>query len=283
MSRVQAASEKRREKKRAEEQAAKDRRMEAAVAAEDGTKVDSHNEPQETHPAPPSEDEKGDGEKRAAELPNATDKIMAACTAVMVVVVALQAYFNSGQVTEARNANIVAEKAAKAAERAADIAADTASGVEEQFKIDQRAWIGITSMRISKKEPGQPLIIEVYIRNHGKTMARKVIHKSAIGLSRGPIDISIFAKYIAQLKVEHGGRPTAMFPNETISFYFETPGKLTASQIKELDDGIVTIHIYGDITYDDAFGTGHVTEFSTFYDTHGGGKFQRTGYHNDAN
>jgi hypothetical protein len=128
------------------------------------------------------------------------------------------------------------------------------------FAIDERAWIKETDeLRHTSEIPRTSVPIK--ISNVGKSAANKVFVTAALALverDKAPL----FAN-------KHGftrSRVSLMFPNSEDSIpipFSESDGtelRLTDTQVQELNEGKYYISVYGQITYEDQFGS-HWTRF----------------------
>ncbi len=181
------------------------------------------------------------------------------------------------------------EKAAIAADAARD-AADEARrnrlqaekgflATVEQFRRDQRAWVGIAgsghfNMEISE---GGPLTISVDAQNFGKTPALQLVMVSKMLLvgthERGRRRLPNFS-YSKADAIAAG--PTVLFPGSVTSIETNTRkptelghdlSRLTAVQVAAIRNGIVPVYVYGSIWYDDPLTSGHRTDYCFIFDS----------------
>jgi hypothetical protein len=163
----------------------------------------------------------------------------------------------------------------------------------EQFRLDQRAWVGLMgsnhiSIQIVK---GSPIKITIELQNVGKTPA--LSERSVNHFANRPIKDPM-PNFDNCSKKDAGG-PITLMPNGIASVNISTdaPGAegipliLTDADIDLLDRHQVELFIYGCIWYDDVFSRPHKTDYCFRYlpaSTKGGGAnyFVACGVHNYA-
>jgi hypothetical protein len=149
-----------------------------------------------------------------------------------------QAFSSSGQLEEARKIT---------------------RATNENFQVDQRAWVGIFAFDATIVK-GQPAQINVHLRNVGKTPA---LHVRSIGIGN-PVLIGSPKPLFDDPKyppVDWG----LLLPNAdtgmAVSFAINPNQPLTTGAIQEIQSGNRKIYIYGHIIYDDIFGNSHLTNY----------------------
>lgn len=137
----------------------------------------------------------------------------------------------------------------------------------DNFHLEQRAWVGVSTMALTVILENEPLRAEAEITNSGKTPAFKVrIDKAGIQTNYGPLDVDDF---IASGKWKKPTQPRSsptIFPNSGVKIPFHTDQNLTEMWVKQIADHVLWVYIFGDIYYRDAFGIEHMTEFCGHYD-----------------
>jgi hypothetical protein len=131
--------------------------------------------------------------------------------------------------------------------------------MDETMKMDQQAWIGVTSKDMMVLMPGTPLKAKVVLRNSGKTPAINVktfgkLIQVTERLSSERFEITPLPK-----DTESG---SALAPNaESRSIFIgDTP------KLQMIRDSKIFVYFYGKITYQDVFKNNHLTKFCGVYD-----------------
>jgi len=169
---------------------------------------------------------------------------------------------NSGKqtdrlITAATNQALAFKESAGAAQQTIEVS-------RGNTRLDQRAWVSTTSTRMIDLVVNKPLKVEIFLKNTGKTVARNVDARVTIRSEPGPFNLR---KFRAERPPPKGNRSRfVILPNSefTLPAYHST--LLTQERLSLIKSSIVTVYLFGEITYADIFGETHVTEFCAFYD-----------------
>ena len=141
---------------------------------------------------------------------------------------------------------------------------------DQQFHLDQRAWIGIEDIRSNPSFPtvGDPLEAVVVFHNSGKTAAER-LEGCTVGdpVKRGESPNfsyardSHFAAGLVSPGTDHHVRLGL-----TRSISKGTPAPLTQELLDAINAGDLKIYIHGRISYNDIFGAHHWMTFCYFWD-----------------
>lgn len=129
-----------------------------------------------------------------------------------------------------------------------------------QFRLDQRAWVGTADPPIIVFQQGQLLSIKIPIKNTGKTPA---LDLTTVLATRGRLP-----KQIADFN--DMPRPTGhgiLQPGGTVYLVSDAVTPLTKENFDALRFGNVIEWAYGRITYNDIFGCPHWTTFAQTLNT----------------
>jgi hypothetical protein len=129
------------------------------------------------------------------------------------------------------------------------------------FLIDQRAWVGPTSViQPEFKEPNS-FSITTLIANTGKTPARNFRSKYSwnIILKDGPFQPNYDS-------LQGTLSNSVIFPNGQLAL-ISVPIRLDEANLNRVTvTGEAFLYVYGELTYDDIFQSTHTTHFCMFYD-----------------
>lgn len=172
-----------------------------------------------------------------------------------------------------------AKRTADATVKAAEAAEQQIKATAEQFRQDQRAWIGVQSMAIRiPMDPEQPIAAQAGMVNFGKTFAQKVAVDFSLLFTHEERDIAAYVKHRDPNVSVQGDTPNAAYtaslpPNipYPLNVSYQDPANTGASlklrkQYRQLlDDWLKErkyfIYLYGNISYSDVFGQLHHTTF----------------------
>ena len=193
---------------------------------------------------------------------------------IALFVGATVAVANFGLWIETAKSSRIAATAAKAAQEGARASSDQASATRQSieatvsnFRLDQRAWVGINALNLTVLKNSEPLRAEGDVFNTGKIPALNLrLEKSGIQTNYGPLDID---KFIAsgKLKKPHGTvSNSVLLPNGSAKIPFQTDQNLTDTFVAQIIDHTLWVYLFGDIHYRDVFGREHVTRFCGIYD-----------------
>jgi hypothetical protein len=129
-----------------------------------------------------------------------------------------------------------------------------AETMDRSLRVDQRAWMGIVKIRIRRfLEPNQDFVVEIEIKNTGKTPALKVVfHNSLQAL--------LTAEQINRNFGESDGDGTVMPDSKQIISIGENH-PVPAETFEQVHDGVRTMYLHGRIEYRDIFGEDHWTNW----------------------
>jgi len=144
----------------------------------------------------------------------------------------------------------------QAAQTASETAAKTLNATIDQFRLDQRAWLGVDSVSGSPVL-NQGFVIDVIMKNTGKTPARHFSVESTYHPHKKGAVFN-FEKVKVLTKPS-----SAMIPPNSI---YKANPPIPSEKVKQGDldlikSGEITIYVYGDGTFDDVFSCSHWINF----------------------
>lgn len=146
--------------------------------------------------------------------------------------------------------------------------ADSFNATVAQFRLEQRAWIGITDFHVvGNIEAGKPIKALAVLVNSGHTVARDVKVNIIVHTNVGPLDISAYAKNPDEKPAAPFGLNRGifnLFPNQPMNLPGET-GSPNAEAVNAIRVGIRMLYAFGEVTYTDVFDVPHVTKFCGVY------------------
>ncbi len=160
------------------------------------------------------------------------------------------------QAEAARNQAVAAGKAADAAQKSIEVTV-------ENFRLDQRAWVGIPNFRLITLEPNKSCVVEIQLVNTGKTVTRGGKHIGYIFLPvQEMTDFNVdYRKNSKDIK-----RLPPLFPNAIFFEQFITGRPVTTTEVEEVKLGHRFIYVWGDVIYSDVFSKKpHLTQFCGKY------------------
>jgi flagellar basal body-associated protein FliL len=132
---------------------------------------------------------------------------------------------------------------------------------------DQRAWLNPVSFRLTVLTDNSPLTAEVTIANVGKTPAFNIRYWGRIQTSYSRLSVDDCMKSI--VASTPGRNVPAIFPAPALPdpyfVPFSTDQALTPTQVKEVQDHVLLVYVFGDIHYEDSFRRPHFTQFCGIY------------------
>lgn len=156
-----------------------------------------------------------------------------------------------------------AKRSADAAHDAVGIAKQSLDFSERSIEIQERPWLGITTVKvdISPAEQGQPITGSISFSNSGKSPAFDVELSSACSYDQQPIinQSFVLAAVASKAILMPGDSKT------TPQWNCNLP--LNAKQYALVRQGVKKIYVYGEIVYKDDIGSKrhmHVTRFCQF-------------------
>jgi hypothetical protein len=146
------------------------------------------------------------------------------------------------------------------------IAEKTLGATVEQFRLDQRAWVGVTDISIkSTIVPGRRFVWIGYVQNSGRTASLNTVMQFKYRtFPKGETPRFIYGKL-----TEPQGE-IALQPSMKISIGGHEDPKdspLTELQVRAMQEGITRMYIFGRIEYDDIFGFPHHTHVCAWLDS----------------
>ena len=162
------------------------------------------------------------------------------------------------------------QRSAAASEAQAKATQDSIQSTIENFRRDQRAWVGPTNFNLVKLTAPDPIEATVDIVNTGKSVATDVRVTSTLHPSDTVLDIAEYVKHPVKTEREIS-HPRGLarsvfviFPNETLTMPGFT-GSTDALGIESIKNGRKYLYFFGEITYQDAFKIPHKTRFCGIY------------------
>lgn len=129
-----------------------------------------------------------------------------------------------------------------------------------------------TDARITNTAAGPGTLLT--IKNLGQTPAFKVIHWGYICFREYPLNATL----PAPPTTPSSNAPSMVLgPGQISTKMLELNPALTAAQITDLRNGVAAIYVYGEITYQDAFGQKRTTHYRVMYHRMGGAIGVNTG------
>ena len=149
------------------------------------------------------------------------------------------------------------------------------------MKLDQRAWMGVTSV-LGKPEVGKELVITIYFKNTGKTPARNV-NITWVGEPVRRNGTPDFAIENHEKRESRGiVAPQAEVSATGVGPVLSTPDrKLDEATLKAINGGKFLIYVHGILEYDDIFEKHHWITFC-YWLTPGGNNYNLCKEHNDT-
>jgi hypothetical protein len=146
---------------------------------------------------------------------------------------------------------------ARATKEMAATATATLGQAREGVQLDQRAWLAVTSLRLTRFQSDKKLEAQVVYTNSGRSPA---LHVSIVGavLILGPKIEPSF------LSVAPPGdfTPLRAIPPQTANSWTSSSEKsISAEQKEDVERGTQTVWVWGFVRYEDMFGTPHITQF----------------------
>lgn len=138
----------------------------------------------------------------------------------------------------------------------------------ENARLEQRAWIGITSMYSNDYSQGNKIFIEgkmsrigVFVINSGKTPARNFrgfAYSQYLKAGEKPVLPKKESQRVLQ------GSSGVVQPNMSLAIGTQTDITPNKAYIDNLTSGKSVFFVLGVVTYDDVFGRHHFTKFCNF-------------------
>lgn len=149
-------------------------------------------------------------------------------------------------------------KASETAAQASVISAQAATAAVEQARLSTqkqlRAYIGLKEAKIKDVAAGKKPTLLLEFTNAGQTPAQKVLLWSNFKFDGDPETIV--------RKPTTPSSSSTVFPNGVISRQMPMERALTVSEVAAIKAGAAAIYVYGELTYEDAFGQSRRTHFN---------------------
>ncbi len=132
--------------------------------------------------------------------------------------------------------------------------------VTEQFKIEQRAQIGVISVSLLEAKVGGSIVTLIRMKNSGKSAASRV--RFAMRCTSGSPE-SVLQEAVAQFMSERTYDPgEAVHPAAAVFNSQPTSrDRMTQEEVNDFESGKIPTYVYGRIYYVDIFGDRHLTKF----------------------
>jgi multidrug efflux pump subunit AcrA (membrane-fusion protein) len=158
-----------------------------------------------------------------------------------------------------------ADVSASATKSMASTAADSLAAVRQNEALDQRAWIAVTSMRLTSFKSGETIQSQVMFENSGRSPALDVnVRHETVILDRGlsPLFLAVWDKSVLDAV-------RALAPQVSNTSSKETTWILKSSDNDDVEHFSKTVWVWGSIEYRDAFGNNHSTHFCGYTENNG--------------
>jgi hypothetical protein len=160
---------------------------------------------------------------------------------------------NAKETLETNNRNAQATLAASNKQ-----AKDALDAAIAQYKLDERAWIGIGSFRSVQFGKGQSWKVDVDIFNSGKTPALQLEQASEFGVELGFPVKNVPTDWFASMQFTPA---EAIPPQGRYTIHAEIPEQVISQVYDAVKSKDRTIYIYGGIRYKDISGGDGYTEY----------------------
>jgi|GEM_PF-3941218 len=148
------------------------------------------------------------------------------------------------------------KKAADAAQSAAKTAKETLDSTRE----DRRAWVGPVEVILPDFGRTANDHFGVWIKNSGRTPARKVVTKISTQFIPSDADLTPVYKNVGLTESVSVIQPEMRIAIKSLAY----PAVINRPEMKELRSGKKTLYMYGLITYEDVFHHPHWTKFCVY-------------------
>ncbi len=208
--------------------------------------------------------------------------LLAALLLVLAVVggglIVWQLSLLQGQMADVRTAIAQNGKIADAVSRLSDAATQANEISGQSLAASTRPWVGVDAINASGVEPGQPLSIEVRVRNSGRTPSTDVQGLFLVYIS--PLDNP------PALLVDQCANcvRSVVLPNGVVSYKLSVRDKvMTSDEVQRIKAGKDTMWIVGRLDYHDGEGEAHTTRSCLYYRAGGVSSFTACSDGNSAN
>jgi hypothetical protein len=169
-----------------------------------------------------------------------------------VLILAMYTYYTKGQWM--------------AAIQATNTASRSFNEARNDFRIDERAWIGVSDMLLNKSKAPNPISVQVTVYNTGKTVARNMRTWYFLHLDKHTLpNIEEYVERPIERK-DGISSPSVLFPNRPR--YLVPVDRISNETRDAVVRGETLLYVIGEIDYDDLFGTTHYTEFCAIFNSH---------------
>jgi hypothetical protein len=183
-----------------------------------------------------------------------------------------------GQMDDVRAAIAQNGKIADAASRLSDAATQSNEIAGQSLAAGVRPWVGVDTVEAGTIQAGQPLTIEVRVRNSGRTPSTDVQGLFLVYIS--PIDnppVLLSDQCTSCVR-------SVVLPNGIVSYKLSVRDNvMTADEVQRLRDGKDTMWIVGRLDYHDGEGQLHTTRTCLYYRSAGIASFSACSDGNAAN
>jgi hypothetical protein len=165
-----------------------------------------------------------------------------------------------GQMNDVRAAIAQNGKIADAASRLSDAATQASEIANQSLAGATRPWVGVDAVEAAEIRAGQPLTIEVRVRNSGRTPSTDVQGLFLVYIS--PIDNppALLADQCASCV------RSVVLPNGVVSYKLSVrENVMSADEVQRIKDGKDTMWIVGRLDYHDGEGEAHTTRSCLYY------------------
>lgn len=138
------------------------------------------------------------------------------------------------------------------------------------FDLDQRAWVGISDVKLMQLQANQPITVSVTAVNSGRTIAMDVRLISTTHVSDIPVNIANYAQHPLEKNVRPitiGQKQIAIFdwfPNISMTLPSAT-GPADALVVANIKNGTKYLYAFGEIHYRDVFKRPHTTLYCALW------------------
>jgi hypothetical protein len=203
------------------------------------------------------------------------DRIIGIATLVFVILTTVGIFYQAHVLNNTDHAIHISSKAAT----------DAVEATKEAMRIDQRAWLGVEYIRSNPLVPeiGKPFIVEVHIKNTGKTPAIKIASRGRgepVLKGRKPNfsyeGVEPFSAFMSP-----GAGTSTTVPPMTIP---QTNQSIVINDdlIKGLTAETFTVFVHGRFDYEDIFGNPHWITYCANLVVPFNGQFDFCAEHNDS-
>lgn len=152
---------------------------------------------------------------------------------------------------------LISYNSLKQAVRGVDIAENTLKQIQENARLDQRAWVGPIVISVVELKAGSIATFEIQIGNLGKTPALKNGNK-----------IGIYGYYPTEKFVPHYFHEpysiSVIQPNQRLLEWAKSSVPLTKEMIDSFENGNSVYYVYGELLYEDIWKQPHSTHFCQY-------------------